>query len=382
VDRLADHRRLGFRSRDPRWAVAFKFKPRQMTTRILDIDVQVGRTGVLTPVAILEPINIGGVEVKRASLHNHSEIERKDIRIGDRVLVERAGDVIPYVVMSVPEVRNGTELKFQMPKQCPVCGSEVVSSADKKAAVCSGISCPAQLKRRVTHFASKAGMDIQGLGRKMAEKLVDSDLISRISDIYRLSRADLEGLERMAAKSAENLLAEIDKSKNSDLARFLFALGIPLVGEHLARVLCTRFAAVQDLMVAREEDLLAIREIGPEVATSLVRFFSDRENRRVIEELLRAALRLPNPYLATSEELPLRDLTFVFTGGLETMTRAEARQRVESLGGRVASSVSRQTDYLVAGAGAGSKLDQARALNVSIIDEARFCDLLSSPAAG
>lgn len=377
INRLAYQRELGIRSRDPKWATAFKFKPRQMTTRINDVEVQVGRTGVLTPVALLDPVQIGGVEVKRASLHNLSEIERKDIRIGDTVLVERAGDVIPYVVKPIEEKRNGSERQFKMPDKCPVCGSEVVISDDKKNAVCTGLDCAAQIRRRMAHFVSKGGMNIQGFGEKMVNKLADVGLLKRLSSIYKLQRDELLLLERMGEKSTDNLLSEIEKSKRQTLPRFLFALGIPLVGEHLARVLAENFETLDDLMQTSQEALQQINEIGPEVANSVVRFFSDSKNRNVIAEIREAGVSLNNPlYKAESEQLPLQDLTFVFTGSLKRWTRSEAKALVESLGGRATTSVSQQTDYLVAGPGAGSKLDEANKHNVQVMDEDRFAEFV------
>jgi len=377
VNRLAYQRELGIRSRDPKWAVAFKFKPRQMTTRINDVEVQVGRTGVLTPVALLDPVQIGGVEVKRASLHNLSEIERKDIRIGDTVLVERAGDVIPYVVKPIKEKRDGSEREFQMPDKCPVCGSEVVLSDDKKNAVCTGLDCDAQIRRRIAHFVSKGGMNVQGMGEKMVIKLADVGLLKRLSSIYELQRDDLISLERMGEKSTDNLLTEIEKSKNQTLPRFLYALGIPLVGEHLARVLAENFETLDDLTQASKEELQQINEIGPEVANSIVRFFSDSKNRSVIAEILQAGVKLGNSlYKTKSEQLPLQDLTFVFTGSMERWTRSESKALVESLGGRATSSVSQQTDYVVAGPGAGSKLDEAKKHHVSVLDEDQFAEFI------
>jgi DNA ligase (NAD+) len=379
VNELAHQKELGFRTRDPKWAVAFKFKPRQMTTRINAIEVQVGRTGVLTPVALLEPVQIGGVEVKRASLHNLSEIERKDIRIGDTVLVERAGDVIPYVVKPIKEERTGAEREFRMPDKCPVCGSQVVLSADKKAAICTGMTCDAQIRKRITHFASKGGMNMQGLGEKMVARLADLGLLSKLSSVYELKREDLLAMERMGAKSTDNLLKEIERSKKQTLPRFLYALGIPLVGEHLARVLAENFSGLDDLMQAGREDLLQINEIGPEVANSVVRFFSDEKNRQVIREMLEAGVQLQNPFRKTEERrLPLQDLTFVFTGSLQRWTRNEAKALVEELGGRAASSVSRQTDYVVAGPGAGSKEEEAKKLGIPMMSEEQFAEFIEN----
>ncbi|MEW6379197.1 MAG: NAD-dependent DNA ligase LigA [bacterium] len=378
VNSLSGRERLGFRTHDPRWALAYKFAPRQMTSRVRAIRVQVGRTGVLTPVAELDPVHIGGVEVKSASLHNQSEIERKDIRLGDRVLVERAGDVIPYVVKPVKEERDGSEKVFQFPEHCPVCGSQVVMSEDKKAALCTGMTCPAQISKRIVHFASKGGMDIEGLGEKMAGHLVDRGLVRRLSSIYRLRREDILSMERMGEKSADNLLRAIEASKDRPLDRFLYALGIPLVGEHLARVLAGHFAGPDELIATPQEDLETIREIGPAVAHAITTFLANPDNRAVVEEMRQAGLALPNPLYRKKEAAPqpLSGLKFVLTGKLERWTRGQASLMIESLGGRVASSVSADTDYVVAGPGAGSKLDAARMRGIRIISEDELVRLI------
>jgi len=379
VDRLAAQEKLGVRTRDPRWALAFKFEPRRATTTVEEIEVQVGRTGKLTPVALLEPVHIGGVEVSRASLHNQSEIERKDIRIGDAVLVERAGDVIPQVVKPLEERRDGSERAFHMPEECPVCGAEVVMSKDKKQTRCPNLSCPAQLQGRITHFASREAMDIDGLGEKRAQQLIDAGLVERLSDLYALSKDDLLALERYAEKSAQNLLREIEGSKEQTLARFLYGLGVPLVGEHVTRVLAHRYETLDELMAASQEELESIHEIGPQAAHSIVAFFGAEQNRRVIQEMREAGLRLENPIFAGGEEereQPLAGLTFVFTGELERWTRDEAKRYVERLGGRATSGVSGETDYVVAGPGAGSKLDQARERDAPVLEEEEFVQLV------
>ena len=375
VNDLAAHETLGVRQRDPRWAVAYKFKPRQATTTIDDIIVQVGRTGRITPVAKLEPVEIGGVEVSRASLHNQNEIDQKDIRIGDTVLVERAGDVIPYVVKAIPDTRDGSEAAYHIPDACPVCGAEVVLSDDKKQAFCTGgMACPAQLRGRLTHYASREGMDIEGLGEKRAAQLIDAGLIERISDLYALEKDDLLELERFADTSAQNLLDEIEASLEQDLDRFLYALGIPLVGAHGARLLATHLGDLDAIMAAREEELQAIGDIGPEGAHSIVAFFDEPANRAVIAAIRAAGLTLTNPYRAS--EQPLEGLTFVFTGQLEEWTRDEVERLVERLGGRATSSVSGETDYVVAGPGTGQKRDDAAAHDVPMLDEAAFKALL------
>ncbi len=375
VDRLAYQETLGVRTRDPRWALAYKFEPRRQTTTVEDIQVQVGRTGQLTPVAMLDPVPIGGVEVSRASLHNQSEIEQKDIRIGDQVVVERAGDVIPHVLKSIQEARDGSEKKFHMPGECPVCGTEVVMSADKKQAHCPNPNCPAQLRESLTHYASREAMDIEGIGEKRAAQLIEADLVTRLSDLYALSQDDLTSLERFAEKSAQNLIEEIEGSKASTLPRFLYGLGIPLVGRHVAGVLARHYETLDDLMAASESALEEIDEIGPQLAHSVAAFFSEERNRRMIKEIREAGVTLSNPY-AEEGACPLEGLTFVFTGELERWTRDEVKRYVERLGGRATSSVSSKTDYVVAGPGAGSKLDEARDRDVPVMDEEAFVEFV------
>ena len=375
VNHLADWQALGMRTRDPRWALAYKFEPHLATTELKDIEVQVGRTGKLTPVAVLEPVHIGGVEVSRASLHNQSEIERKDIRIGDRVLVERAGDVIPQVVKPITDKRDSSERDFQLPDECPVCGAEVVMSTDKKHAHCPNVNCPAQLRGRIAHYASRQALDIEGLGEKRIQQLIDEDLVSRLSDLYDLTKGDLLSLKGYADKSAQNLLDEIEASKETTLPRFLYGLGMPLVGEHIVRVLAEQYETLDEVMAASREELEGIEEIGPKVAGSLVTFFEEEENQQVIEEIRKAGLILRNPY-AQEREQPLGGLTFGFTGELDRWTRNEVKRYVGRLGGWATSSVSGETDYVVAGPGAGSKLDQARERDIPVLDEEEFVELV------
>ncbi len=372
VDDFAQRELLGEIARAPRWAIAFKFPAEQKTTRVLDIVVQVGRTGVLTPVALLEPVEVGGATVSRATLHNEDEVKRKDIRIGDWVIVQRAGGVIPEVVASIPERRTGKEREFNMPDRCPVCGGPVVRPEGEVAHRCTNISCPARIKESIRHFASRRAADIQGLGEKIVNKLVDSGLVRRISDIYKLTKMDLLRLEGFADKSAENLLREIDRSKGISLARFIFALGIPHVGERLAEILAENFDSIDDLARATEEELMRIEGIGPEVARSIADFFRNPENRKLIEELKTAGL---NPRRERRVG-PLSGKTFVFTGTLTSMTREEAKRAVEELGGRVASSVSRRVDYVVVGESPGSKYEKARALGIPTLTEEDFLELL------
>ena len=375
VDRFDLQRRLGEKSRSPRWAVAYKFPPKQETTVIRDIVVQVGRTGALTPVAIMEPVRVGGVEVRRATLHNQEEIVRKDVRIGDTVVVQRAGDVIPEVVHVIPSMRTGKERRFVIPDRCPVCGAEVLKSEEEAVVRCTGLSCPAQLKERVRHFASKGAMDIDGLGDKLVAQLVDKGLVQDVADLYTLSKEDLAGLDRMADKSAQNVLDALEASKSRNSVRLLVALGIRHVGEHVAEVLIEAVHSIDRLAKVSEEDLVAVYEIGPEVAKSVVTFFGQEENRKVIEKLKAAGVRFEAEKRAASEQ-PLKGKTFVFTGALSSFTRDEAQELVQRLGARATSSVSKKTDYVVAGEGAGSKLEKANALGITVLSEETFKKLV------
>ena len=365
---------LGAVSRSPRWAVACKFAATQETTVIEKIDVQVGRTGVLTPVAILKPVHVGGVTVRRATLHNQDEIDKKDIRIGDTVIVQRAGDVIPEVLKVIDSKRNGSEKKFIMPAICPECGSEVVRLAGEAAHRCIGIACPAQIKEHIIHFASRGGMDIEGLGDKLVSQLVDTDLIKDPADLYFLTKDKLLTLDRMAEKSAKNLLAAIENSKSPSLEKFIYALGIRHVGEHTARILASSFMTIEKLMEATVNELMAIRDIGPEVAGSIIRFFRERSNIIVIDKFKKAGV---NPMeLIRPEATPLAGKSFVFTGTLISLTRNEAKRIVESLGASTMESVTKTTDYVVAGESPGSKLEKAKSAGMEIINEEEFLKLI------
>jgi DNA ligase (NAD+) len=377
VDDLRLQEILGQVSRSPRWAIAYKFKAQQAETRVNDIIASVGRLGTLTPVAELEPVVVGGVTVRNASLHNMDEIARKDVRRGDTVVIERAGDVIPYVVRVVKEKRVGRPRKFQMPKTCPVpgCGGHVVREEEAAAYRCINAACPAQLKSRIRHFASRGAMDIDGLGEKLVDQLVVREIVRDFADLYRVDAATIASLERMADKSARNLAAAIDASKRPDLDRFLYALGIRHVGEHLARVLAQHFRDIHAILAADEATLLEVQGIGPEVAASVRAFADDPKNRAVVEHLLKAGVEPQAPAEPTGA---LAGKTFVLTGGLETLTRGEAESRITRAGGRVSGSVSKNTSYVVAGTDPGSKLAKAKKLDVPILDEAAFLALLEN----
>jgi DNA ligase (NAD+) len=367
-------RKLGAISRSPRWAMAYKFKAHQETTKIKDIIVQVGRTGALTPVAIMDAVNVGGVEVNRATLHNQGEIERKDIRIGDTVIVQRAGDVIPEIVKAVESKRTGDEKRFAIPDKCPVCNSEVIRSDDEAVSRCIGLSCPAKLKGAVKHFSSKRAMDVDGLGDKLVNQLVDKGLVKDVSDLYFLTVDDLAGLERMADKSAQNVIDAIQKSKGAGLERLVYALGIRHVGEHIARVLAGGFGSMEKLMSADEPSLMEIKEAGPEVARSVVQFFSQEGNVKTVKRIQESGVVISPARDKVTRDL--EGLVFVFTGGMEHYSRDEARKLVEDKGGRLSSSISKKTDYLVAGKSSGSKLEKGKELGIKIISEEELRNLI------
>jgi len=368
VDRLDLQTRLGEISRSPRWALAFKFQPKQETTKILDILIQVGRTGALTPVAAMEPVKVGGVEVSRATLHNQDEIDKKDVRIGDTVVIQRAGDVIPEVVQVVTSKRKGSEKKFRIPSKCPVCGAEVI----KEEAIhrCIGLDCPAQLKGRIKHFASKRAMDIEGLGVKLIDQLVDKRLVKDVADIYYINKEKLIELERMADKSAQNIIDAIEKSKTKPLSKFLYALGIRHAGESTAEDLARRFSRLDDFFHLSEEELMEVEGIGPEVAASVHQFFGDKKNKESIEFLKKAGLKVIEPKV--KEKGKLAGKTFVFTGALKVFGRDEARNIVASLGGMTTSIVSKKVDFVVVGEDPGSKFDKAKELGIKTLTEEEF----------
>ena len=369
--------KLGEISRSPRWAVAWKFPPQQEQTVIKDIIVSVGRTGALTPVAILEPVRVAGVEVSRATLHNEDEIKKKDVRIGDTVIIQRAGDVIPEVVNVIESKRRGNEKTFAMPDKCPVCGSRVERPEGEAVHRCTGLACPAQIKENLAHFASKGAMDIEGLGYKFLERMVDKGLIEDQADLYSLKKEDLMKMDRMGDKLAQNLLNAIDQSRKPSLANLIYALGIRNVGTHLAGVLAKRFKSIDHLAGQSEEDLTQVQEVGPVVAQSIYNFFHNPKNLKVLEKLKSGGVVFPVEQ-AEAAEAPLAGKTFVLTGGLDAFTREEARKIIEGLGGRVSSSVSKKTDFVVVGKDPGSKYDDARRLGVKTLGEEDFRKMIGS----
>ncbi len=377
VDRLDQQEILGFVSRAPRWAIAHKFPAQEALTRLLAIDVQVGRTGAITPVARLEPVEVGGVTVSSATLHNEDEIARLDLRIGDTVIVYRAGDVIPKVSGVVLSRRPKHARKFVMPKKCPVCGSDIIRLEGHAIARCSGgLYCPAQRKEAIRHFASRRAMDIEGLGEKLVEQLVERELVHDPADLYALTVAQLAGLERMGQKSAQNLIDALERSKSTTLARFLFALGIREVGETTAQSLAQHFGDLKPIEEADLETLQAVPDVGPVVANSIHTFFRQPHNLEVIDKLIAAGIHWPKVAVKAPEALPLAGKVIVLTGTLQGMSRAEAKQRLQALGAKVTGSVSKKTDWVIAGEAAGSKLTKARELGVEVLDEAGLNRLL------
>jgi DNA ligase (NAD+) len=376
VNRLDQQQRMGSTRRAPSWAIARKFKPEESETMVLGIDIQVGRTGALTPVARLEPVFVGGVTVTNATLHNEDEIQRKDVRAGDHVIVRRAGDVIPEVARVVIEKRNKGAAKFHMPMHCPVCGSQVTRTEGEAVARCSaGLFCAAQRKEAIKHFASRRAMDIEGLGDKLVEQLVDEALIADVSDLYGLAVDEVAGLDRMAMKSAANLVAALDKSRTTTLGRFVFSLGIRGVGEATAQLVAQQFGELEPLMAADVEALEAIHDIGPIVAQHIVEFFAEQHNRAVIGKLRAAGVNWPA--VERPRQQPLAGKVFVLTGTL-SMPRQQLKDRLQALGAKVTGSVSRKTDYVVAGENPGSKQEKAIKLGVEVLDEAGCIKLISA----
>ncbi len=375
LDDLELREKLGERQRSPRWAIAWKFPPKQEISRIEDIVVQVGRTGKLTPVALLQPVDVGGVTISRATLHNENEVHRKDIRVGDKVRVARAGDVIPEVVERVEELGRKREEKFNMPKLCPACGSEIAREGAYH--FCSaGLSCPPQLVEHIVHFASREALNIAGLSEKTAQQIVDKRMVKNIADLYQLSIDELLQLKGFALKSATQLHEALQASRKPRLDRFLYALGIRHVGDHTARVLARNFASLDAIKKANRDDLQKFPEIGPKIALSIVEFFQEEENQKVLSRLFDAGMEIEET-VERKAESPLEDKIFVFTGSLDKYTRSQAKLIVESLGGRVSSSVSSNTDFVVVGKEPGSKLEEARKHGVQTIDETTFNSLIS-----
>jgi DNA ligase (NAD+) len=377
VNSLTLQRKLGFVTREPRWAVAHKFPAQEMLTTVLGIDVQVGRTGKLTPVAKLAPVFVGGVTVTNATLHNEDEARRKDVRVGDTVIVRRAGDVIPEVVSVLLDKRQGNAAIFTMPRICPVCGSAAVREEGEADYRCTGgLFCSAQRKQAILHFAQRRAVEVEGLGDKLVDQMVDAGIIHTLPDLYRLGFVALTQLDRMADKSAQNIVDALEKSKQTTLPRFLFGLGIRHVGEATAKELARHFGKLDAIMDATEEQLLAVADVGPIVAKSLRTFFDQPHNREVVEQLRACGVTWPEGEPAPVAAQPLSGKTFVLTGTLPTLGREDAKALIEAAGGKVAGSVSKKTSYVVAGAEAGSKLDKAQALGVAVLDEAQLKEML------
>jgi DNA ligase (NAD+) len=364
---------LGFTAKAPRWAIAYKYPARQETTVVNDIRVQVGRTGTLTPVALLEPVQVGGVTVSRSTLHNMDEIERLGLHIGDTVLIERAGEVIPHVLKVVKEGANRKE--FRMPKNCPECGSAIHKGEDEVAYRCVNAACPAKRKESLLHFASRHAMDIDGLGDKIVDQLVDKGLVKDVADLYSLKFDDVVGLERFAEKSAQNLLEEIETSKKNTLARLIYALGIRMIGERTGQLLAAHFSSLDDLAAASEEQLLEVGEVGPKVAASIAEFFSESANQHIIKKLDKVGVR-PTTEKRVVKSQKFAGKSFVFTGGLANRSREAAAELVQQHGGKISSSVSKKTDYVVVGTDPGSKYDKAKELGVVTLTELEFEKLL------
>jgi DNA ligase (NAD+) len=380
VDSLAEQRKLGFVARAPRWAIAHKFPAQEEMTVVRDIEWQVGRTGALTPVARLEPVFVGGVTVSNATLHNIDELHRKDVRVGDSVMIRRAGDVIPEVVKVIPERRPPRTKVVHLPGKCPVCGSAITKEEDEAIARCSGgLYCAAQRKETLRHFASRRAMDIEGLGPKLIDQLVDEGLVHTAADLYQLSGEQIAGLERMAEKSAANVAAALESSKKTTLPRFLFALGIRDVGEATATALAAHFGSLEHLMAASSDELEEVPDVGPVVAGHVHAFFTEKHNRDVISALRTSGVQWPDVERTKKADLPLAGKTFVLTGTLESMDRKDAQDRIRALGGKASGSVSAKTDYVVAGSSAGSKPEKAEKLGVSVIDEKAFLEMIGRP---
>lgn len=376
VNNLADQEKLGATSKNPRWAIAYKYPAMRKTTKLKDIEIHVGRTGKLTPIAILEPIQLSGTTVSRASLHNEDEIERKDVRVGDTVLVEKAGEIIPQVVKVIKDKRDGSEKEYRFPTTCPVCGSDAKRIGDEVARRCVNAQCPAQIKQRLELWGSKGAMDIEGMGPKLLDKLVEKDVVKSVVDLYKLGKIQLTSVERMGDRSTRNLLEEIKESKDMGQARVLYGLGIKFVGSHVAHVLTDKYDSIDEIMEADQEELEEIDEVGPKIAESIVSFFEDEENRQMIEELKRHGVKME----VEREEVEqfLDGMKFVLTGSLDNFTRDEATAEIQKYGGRVTGSVSGATDYVLVGDNPGSKLKKAKEEGTTILEEVEFTEMLES----
>jgi DNA ligase (NAD+) len=378
VNSLDQQIELGSTTKSPRWAISYKFPARQAISKIEDIIIQVGRTGALTPVAVLSPTPLSGIVINRATLHNEDEIRRKEIMIGDTVLIERAGDVIPAVVEVIKEKRTGQEREFRMPEKCPVCGSDVFKPEDEAVTRCANSACPAQVKEHIHHFASRDAMNIDGLGRAIIEQLVDNGIVKTVADLYFLDSDEIAGLGRMGKKSAQNLINAIEGSKSSNLSRLIFALGIRLVGVRAAEILAEHYHSIDALSNAKPDEFQTIYEIGPKVAESIYQFFQQEGNKLMLARLHSAGVKMSEEIKEETGDQPLRDKTFVLTGALATMTRDEASEAIKKLGGKVSSAVSKNTDYVVVGDSPGSKFDRAKKLSIAILDEEQFKILIKS----
>jgi len=376
VNSIAQQEELGIKSRSPRWAIAGKFKAQQEITQILDIEASVGRTGAVTPVAHLESVNVGGVVVSNATLHNQDEIDRKDIRIGDWVVIQRAGDVIPQVVKVITERRDGSEKPYHIPAECPVCDGHVIRPEGEAKHRCQNMNCPAQLRGSIQHFVSRRAMNIDGLGDKLIEQMVGSGLINNVADLYFLKTGQIVALERMAEKSAQNVIDAIETSRHTTLARLIHALGIRNVGEHMGKLLGKHFGNLEKLMSASFDELNNIDGVGPIVAQSIINFFAEEKNRLTITRLIEGGVAIQTFEVENTEFLAFAGKTFVFTGTLTQFTRDVAKEMVEKLGAHSSSSVSKKTDYVVVGENAGSKADTARNLGLPILNEIEFLALI------
>jgi len=377
VNDLSLWEKLGTKARSPRYAIAYKFQPTQATTQLIDVVFQVGRTGAITPVAILKPVQIGGVTVERATLHNEDFIKNLDVRIGDWVLVQRAGDVIPQIVMPIKEKRTGNEREIKFPTHCPICGTKLVKKPGEAIWRCPNTNCYASLIRKILHFASRNAMNIEGLGEKVARDLVDKGFVQNLADLFYLKTEDFMKLPGFAYKKAKNLYEAIQKAKKTTLARFLYALGIRHVGEAMAQLLAEKFKSLDKIMSASTADLMSIPGVGYEVAKSIVDFFRNEENRKMIQRMLDAGLTFEEEEVKPEEKkVDLSGKTFVFTGALKSMTRDQAKELVKRLGGRVTNSVSRNVDYVVVGENPGSKYQRAKALGIKMLSEEEFLKLV------